>query len=75
MNPTDNATEPAYPIQTVHATGEPCSPNYGLTKREAFAMAAMQGLCANPDLTTASSGRLSCMAVEIADSLLAELAK
>lgn len=84
-----NGNEPAYPT---------ADPNYeskyagaGLTKREAFAMAAMQGLCSNTALydervmkaVVAESGRgimtpagvVAMLAVRQADALLAELAK
>jgi hypothetical protein len=44
----------------------------GLTKREMFAMAAMQGFCSNPMVSYKS---LAEYAVETADSLLAELEK
>lgn len=49
----------------------------GLSKREYFAVMALQGLIANPEL---SQGYSSCMekaqeAVELADALLAELSK
>lgn len=43
----------------------------GLTKRELAAFMAMQGLCADPEIS-AGIGR---QAVAIADDLLAELAK
>ena len=46
----------------------------GLTKREAFAMAAMQGLIANSALR-GSTEECSKSAVDYADSLLKELAK
>jgi hypothetical protein len=46
----------------------------GLTKREAFAMAALQGLCANPQ-ATAKIVDLAGDAVKMADALLAELCK
>ena len=50
----------------------------GLTKREAFAMAAMQGLCANQyNIITESNARsnLAKEAVQQADALLKELEK
>ena len=48
--------------------------SYGLTKREMFAMAAMQGLraCTNESYLAADLAR---HAVEYADALLAELEK
>ena len=42
-------------------------------KRFQAAMAAMQGLCANPDFTSSSERQIAEMAVEHADALLAEL--
>jgi hypothetical protein len=68
--------DPVYPT--------PITPSHldGLTKREAFAMAAMQGLCANgawhedgeddwDDLVK----RITSGSVEIADALIKELNK
>ena len=55
-----NGDSPAYPHETY----------YGLTKREEFAKAAMQGFCANPDLLDSTRHRLSAMAYEIADAML-----
>lgn len=55
--------------------------NYGLTKREMFAMAAMQGLLANSTVklniwpTGADNSILSGVSVALADALLAELEK
>lgn len=45
---------------------------FNLTKREQFAMAAMQGLCADPSIAFAA---IVTQSVKIADALLAELAK
>ena len=54
-------------------------PLTGLTKREAFAMAAMQGLLANSEPTSWSDSQyydqMSKQAVNHADKLLAELSK
>lgn len=47
----------------------------GLTKREAFAMAAMQGLCADNTPRYESNEGMAEDAVGIADAMLAELAK
>jgi hypothetical protein len=44
-----------------------------LTKRERFAMAAMQGLCANPQLAEAPDDALARYARKQADALIAEL--
>lgn len=47
----------------------------GLTKREAFAMAAMQGLCAAPDSGQWKAGQIANYAIEQADALIAALNK
>ena len=48
--------------------------NYGLTKREMFAMHAMQGLCANSIPGSHSTpNNLTREAIEYADTLLAAL--
>ena len=48
--------------------------NYGLTKRETFAMHAMQGLCANSIPGSHSTPKnLTREAIECADTLLAAL--
>ena len=47
----------------------------GLSKREAFAMAAMQGLLSNPEDTDTSCESTAECAVEMADVLIAELNK
>ena len=44
-----------------------------LTKRERFAMAAMQGLCANPQLAEAPEDALARYARKQADAMIAEL--
>jgi hypothetical protein len=78
MNRSD---EPAYPIYEVRATGAP-----GMTIREAFAMAAMQGFVALDakldGLSVAVNGIdidpfevIANASVRCADALLAELAK
>lgn len=46
----------------------------GLTKREMFAMSAMQGICSNPD-DRYTYEQLAGHAVKHADALLAELEK
>lgn len=47
-----------------------CRPAFGLTKREMFAMAAMQGLLSDPNMTLTSAINV---AVEAADLLLRRL--
>jgi hypothetical protein len=71
-----NSDMPAMPMPDVGdvAFAEQCRPLRGLTKREMFAMAAMQGLCASS--IEGSHNRpeiLSVDAVAHADALLAAL--
>lgn len=49
----------------------------GLTKREIFAMAAMQGLVSNPNIIDNKNGQewISDEAVKYADALLTQLSK
>lgn len=47
----------------------------GLTKREHFAAMAMQGLCGANDCAGWTQDEIAVSAVQIADALLAELAK
>ena len=75
-----NSNTPAYPqsnheIVKAFLEVEEVSPN-GLSKREAFAMAAMQGCCANNAYITESWKEVIVKeSVLIADKLLAELEK
>lgn len=66
-----NANEPAYPFPVLHGKGAPT----GLTKREAFAMAAMQGLLPVCGCDALLLDRCAEFSVCYADALLAELAK
>lgn len=73
---TTNANLPAMPIE-LNGFGQYAPSAFtGLSKREMFAMAAMQGLCAN---SIAGSHHLpeniALEAVAAADALLAELEK
>lgn len=73
MNFSDGG--PAFPV--IGADGLP-SDYTGMTKREAFAMAAMQGILANRAYDPPRRNKLAGMAedaVSAADALLAELAK
>ncbi len=57
---------------------ENCNPSIGLTKREAFAMAAMQGLCSNQYFIANHDGAYEEIALNaklMADTLLKELSK
>lgn len=75
-----NPNDPAYPIKE-HLTSDAA----GLTKREAFAMAAMQGLCSNPNYTAVTTAakrstgsvlaQVANDANRLADALIAELSK
>lgn len=60
--------EQAFPAQHQQCYG-------GMTLREYFAGLAMQGLEASPDTTSAAPTDIAKDAVQIADALLAELAK
>ncbi|NLA68012.1 MAG: hypothetical protein GX856_07190 [Gammaproteobacteria bacterium] len=76
---SDNGSLPASPVPLCpgeHFRGH--GPADGLTKREAFAMAAMQGIRANAgwiDHAAFDSAAVASQAVCDADALLAELAK
>lgn len=67
-------------VGSLHAAGTGVGSWYyehtktGLTKREAFAMAAMQGLCGNPRIEF-NCAILSEFAVKQADALIAALNK
>ena len=70
-----NGDMPAMPVQECGPDGNPRGPAcYGLKKREMFAMAAMQGLCAHSGDYYKFS-HLASDAVNYADSVLAELEK
>lgn len=62
--------EPAYPVYEEDSYGNPMQQHFGLTKREAFAMAAMQGLIAHYGVQYDSN---TVDAVQFADSLLEAL--
>ena len=70
-NPNDSAFP--YPAQRTK-DGEPLvPPGYGLTVRQEFAKAAMQGFCANSRLLPEELARIPVFAVEQADGLIAWL--
>ena len=69
-----NADMPAHPIELSGFGLYAPEAHYGLTKREMFAMAAMQGLCAHSGDYHEFS-HLASDAVNYADSVLAELEK
>lgn len=68
-------SKPAFPFQgALHLYDEVVPACYadGMTLREYYAGLAMQGLCANPGFINIPP---ATQAVEIADALIAELAK
>ena len=68
-----NGDLPAMPIE-LNGFGQFAPEAYiGLTKREMFAMAAMQGLIASDTCGTLHEPRRAELAVKQADALLAEL--
>jgi len=72
----NNSEQPASPI--FNSDGECNQFDRGLTKRERFAMAAMQGLVCATDQNGKwfhEAGDVAYTAVQYADALLAELAK
>lgn len=70
-----NADKPVYPVpeRDYNKFSEHAAPWCGLTKREAFAMAAMQGILANRD--PLNNYEMAKEAVNIANALLSELEK
>ncbi len=69
--------EPANPVPFRFADGSIShNINKGLTKREIFAMSAMNGILSNPHFTNrVTKKELSQDCIEIADALLLELNK
>ena len=74
----DNGSESAFPGQELDGGGMPrTAMQWGLTKREEFAKAAMQGMmayCGSYGMTNGPE-EVAARAVQVADALLAELAK
>lgn len=68
----DNGDLPAMPIELTGFGQFAPEANVGLTKREMFAMAAMQGYCADGGLDYCYK-TIAESAVGVADALLAEL--
>ena len=66
-----NGNESAYPVipptdsSGVGSAGGYPYPSAGLTKREAFAMAAMQGYCANQEYANACGRALEAFGIEV----------
>jgi len=71
MTATENGELPAHPTQYLNEHSGNVESSGGLTKREMFAMAAMQGLCASQGY--ASTKSTVDKAIEIADELLKQL--
>lgn len=73
----ENSNKPAYPFINQEGNSiEDREVHYGLTKREMFAMAAMQGLCANPAHTgdnQMGARTIAEWAIEQTDELLKQL--
>lgn len=66
----------AYPIMDINTAGNLEMKEAGMTIREAFAMAAMQGLLANEQIAGSSSVSrkfIATRAVRFADAVLEEL--
>lgn len=79
MSAKELGAMPAYPVTPpIESDGFPATgygfPSGGLTKREAFAMAALKGMLSNSDESWTPQGYAS-EAVIYADALLEELAK
>ena len=70
----ENADKPAYPVDS--KTNEMINQGHwweagcGLTKRERFAMAAMQGICANPEFTGDTTTVIADLAIAQAEETL-----
>ena len=79
MSAETNGAMPAYAFTERRAGGIYYATHYGLTKREAFAMAAMQGVQLSVGVLGGSAPtnyeQVAHMAVMQADALLEELAK
>lgn len=73
-----NPNDPAHPIHVPADSGWKSSVDRtytGMTIRQEFVLAAMQGLCANPKMTEQTATDIARWAVEQADAALAEEAK
>lgn len=71
----NNAYKPAYPIgqemfDEMEMGRQSIDEGYGLTKRERFAMAAMQGFCANPKYDDETITVIADLAISQADIIL-----
>ena len=79
MSITKNGDLPAMPLEREAelASSFNAADTYGLTKREQFAMAAMQGLLTNRSgiLQPRNAHDVAFLAVELAEALLEQLEK
>ena len=72
----NNSDMPANPTESISNNGAPyykALPSNGLTKREAFAMAAMQGMLVKFKDQIVSTDDIALCSVQQADSLLKQL--
>jgi hypothetical protein len=72
---SNNSEQPAFPQpMAFNENGDPISSEFpGVTKREYFAVMAMQGLSANPIYGKEVCSKIAVWSVEQADALLAAL--
>lgn len=68
-----NPNDPVFPLDVVKISDFLDHRETGLTKREEFAKAAMEGLQANPCMMSYTSEKLAAMAVQGSDALIAAL--
>jgi len=75
MKNSDSPANPTLYQDLTNGSGEMYCDNTGLTKRESFAMAAMQGFCTCAVEEDMSDKIIAKFSVKVADALLKELAK
>ena len=75
LNNSDMPSSPVFRSDGFMARGNDGEKYRGLTKREAFAMAAMQGLLSSSMGNQTMHGEIVNRSVNIADALLLELSK
>jgi hypothetical protein len=71
----ENKDLPAYPVPPGQGVRFNVNDYDGLTKLEAFTMAAMQGLCANPNSWDVSNETIASASVNLAKATLEALEK
>lgn len=69
-----NSNHPAFPFPPPSSNTGPEESYHGLSKRELFAVMAMQGLLSDPEVK-GTAQKIAAGSVGYADALLAELAK